>query len=342
MPARYGPGEAREWAREHLRGVAGCVAPTVTADYVRLNEAAIRHDVRREKELGFAGILLVGETGTTPSEMREFIDVAVDESAGDLLTIVQASEATLEANIDLVRYAEEAGVDVVLPSFPASFYPRTEDDVHAYYTALASSTSLAMIVFAIHLWNFARLHPSGFSPDLIGRLVADCPNVGAIKNEIGAPGIAGIAEVFERFNETVVVSDPFEMNAPAWVRAYGMRFLGTSNYEALGPAVPRIFELLHTQGGYQAAMDLYWQVHPARQANMQLMAATTGGTAVVARMLWKYQGWVNGFNGGPIRSALSGRITDAQMRIFRAAAQAAGLPVPEEADDAFFVGRNPA
>jgi 4-hydroxy-tetrahydrodipicolinate synthase len=339
---RYGKGEARDWAREHLRGVAGCVAPTVTSDFSGLNEAAIRHDVRREKELGFAGILLVAETGTTPEEMRAFVDIAVDEAGGELLTILQASEPTLERNVDLVRYGEAAGVDLVLPSFPAGFYPATEDDVYAYYTALAGATSLAMFVFAIGLWNFGRLHPSAFSPRLIGRLVDDCPNVVAIKNEIGAPGIAGISEVFERFGDRVVVTDPFEMNAPAWVRAYGMQFLGTSNYEYVGGVVPRMFELLHRDGGYDEAMELYWQVHPARQANVRLMGEATAGTSVVPRLLWKYQGWLNGFNGGPIRSALSGRLNDAQMRAFRAAVAASGLPVPDEGDEAFFAGRNPA
>lgn len=338
---RYGAGEARDWAREHLRGVAGCVAPTVRSDFSGLNEAAIRHDVRLEKELGFAGILLVAETGTTPEEMREFIDIALDEAGGELLTILQASEPTLERNIELVQYAEQAGVDLVLPSFPAAFYPTTEDDVYDYYTALAGSTSLAMFVFALRWCDFGRLHPSSFSPHMIGRLVDDCPNVVAIKNEIGAPGIAGISEVFERFNDRVVVTDPFEMNAPAWVKAYGMRFLGTSNYEYVGGVVPEMFELLQRADGYDAAMELYWQVQPARQANMRLMGEATAGTSVVHRMLWKYQGWLNGFNGGPVRSALSGRVNDAQMRSFRAAVEASGLPVPDEGDEAFFVGRNP-
>lgn len=337
---RYEAEEARDWAREHMRGVAGCVAPTVRSDFRGLNHAAIRHDIGLEKQLGFAGILLVGETGTTPDEMREFIDLAVSEAGGDLLTIVQASEPTLERNIELVRYAEAAGVDLVLPSFPAAFYPMTEDDVYEYYTALASSTSLGMFVFAIHLWNFGRLHPSSFSPRLIGRLVDDCPNVVAIKNEIGAPGVAGISEVFERFNDRVVVTDPFEMNAPAWCKAYGMQFLGTSNYEYVGGVVPKMFELLQKPDGYDAAMELYWQVHPARLANMRLMGAIAG-TSVVHRMLWKYQGWLNGFNGGPIRSALSGRVSDEQMRSFRAAVATSGLPVPDEGDEAFFVGRNP-
>jgi dihydrodipicolinate synthase/N-acetylneuraminate lyase len=339
---RYGKGEAREWARENLRGVAGCVAPTVKSDYSALNEAAIRHDVRLEREYGFAGMLLVAETGTTAKEMREFIEIAIDEANGDLITILQASEPTLEMNIDIARYGEEAGVDLVLPSFPAAFYPLSEQDVYDYYRALAESTSLGMFVFAIHLWNFGRLHPSSFSPDLIGRLVEDCPNVVAIKNEIGAPGVAGVSQVFEMFSEKVVVTDPFEMSAPAWVKGYGMQFLGTSNYEYVGPGVPRMFDLLQQPDGYEEAMELYWRLQPARVTNMKLMGESTAGTSVVPRMLWKYQGWLNGFNGGPVRSALSGRLNDGQMSALRTSLEKAGLAVPPEGDEAFFAGRNPA
>jgi dihydrodipicolinate synthase/N-acetylneuraminate lyase len=337
----FGRDDARDWARQHLRGVAGCVAPTVTADFSALNEKAIRHDVRLEKEYGFAGILLVGETGTTPEEMRRFIEICVDEAGTDLMTIVQASEPTLELNVELIRYADSAGVDLALPSFPAAFYPLTEDEVYEYFKTLADATSMGMIVFAIHLWNFGRLHPSAFSPGLIGRLIADCPNLVGVKNEIGAPGIAGISQIFELYRDQVVVTDPFEMNAPAWVKAYGMRFMGTSNYEYVGAVIPKMFELLQNPDRYDEAMELYWKIHPARQANSQLMSVLAG-TSVVHRMIWKYQGWLNGFNGGPIRSALSGRISDQQMRMFRAALHSSGLPVADEPDSEFFVGRNPA
>jgi dihydrodipicolinate synthase/N-acetylneuraminate lyase len=332
--------ERRDWAQEHMRGVAGCVSPTMTWDLSGLNEAAIRHDVRLEKEYGFAGILLVAETGTTAEEMRRFIEIATDEAGDDLITIVQAAEPHLDLNIDLLRYAERSGVDAVLPSFPAYFYPLSENDVYDYYTKLASSTSMGMFIFAIHLWNFGRLHPSSFSPDLIARLVADCPNVVAIKNEIGLPGNAGVSEVFERFGDSVVVTDPFEMNAPTWVRAYGMQFLGTSNYEYAGPLVPEMFATLHEPDGHARAMELYWRMQPARQVNMQLMSSA-GGSNVVPRMLWKYQGWLNGFNGGPIRCALSGRLTDEHMRTFRSALERCGMPVATEPDHEFFVGRNP-
>jgi dihydrodipicolinate synthase/N-acetylneuraminate lyase len=339
--AAYEAGEARSWARAHLRGVAGCLAATMRADGSGLNETAVRHDVALAIEHGYAGTLLVSECGTSPTEMRELIDIAVAESAGRLTTILQASEGTLEENIALVRYAEQAGVDLVLPSFPLTFYPRSEDDVHAYFKALADSTSLGMIVFAIHLWNFNRLHPSSFSPRLIRRLVDDCPNVVGIKNEIGAPGVAGVSQVFELFRDEVVVTDPFEMNAPAWVRAYGMPFLGTSNYEYLGPLVPRMFELLHSEGGYDAAMELYWQTQPARQVNMRVMGEAVAGTHLVPRLLWKYQGWLCGYNGGPLRSP-QGRISDAQMSALRASLVASGVAVTDDEDAKFFAGRHAA
>jgi hypothetical protein len=64
------------------------------------------------------------------------------------------------------------------------------------------------------------------------------------------------------------------------------------------------------------------------------------GTNLVHRLAWKYQGWLHGFNGGPIRSPHV-RINDGQMATLRAAFAAAGFTPPSEGDEAFFVGRNP-
>ena len=86
--AKFGRHEARSWAMENLRGVNGCVMPSFTADQSALNEAAIRHDVRRERELGFTGFLIVGECGTTRQEFAQFVDICVDEAGADLVTIM--------------------------------------------------------------------------------------------------------------------------------------------------------------------------------------------------------------------------------------------------------------
>jgi dihydrodipicolinate synthase/N-acetylneuraminate lyase len=306
-----------------------------------VNEAAVRHDVRREKDLGFWGTLLVTETGTTGEEMRRVIDVAVDEASSvGLRTMLLASFATLDETVGMVKYAEAGGVDLVLVSYPLLFYPRTEDDVYTYTKAVADGTSLGVFLFAINQWNFSRLHPSGFSPRLIRRLVDDCENVVGVKNEIGLPGVGGIAEVFHRFGDRIVVTDPLEHNAPAWITTFGMPFMGTSNYEYMGGEVVRYFSLLQDPATFDEGMELYWRLHPARAANAQVHSEFMPGTNLVHRMVWKYQYWLNGFNGGPIRQPQP-RLNDRQMRTLRQGLLASGIDPAAGEDPDFFVGRHP-
>jgi 4-hydroxy-tetrahydrodipicolinate synthase len=337
--ARYGPGEAREWALDALRGQCGCLLPTFTSDLRRINERAIRADVALEKRLGMTGVLIVSECGTSLEELGQVTEIVVDEARGELITIAHASLPTLRDNIELAQYSAQAGVDGLLVSYPLTFYPTSEDEVFEYTRALAQSTELGSILFAIGHWNFGRLHPSDFSPDLIGRLIDEVPSVMAVKTEIGPPGAAGIAQIFERYRHRVVVTDPIEASAPLWQRNYGMRWMGTSNYECMAGEVPRYFSLLE-EDRYEDAMKIYWRMHPIRQADAEIVGEAMRGTSLVPRLVWKYQGWLHGFNGGPIRSPQH-RINARQMQRLRAAAHAADLPITADPDADFFVGRNP-
>jgi dihydrodipicolinate synthase/N-acetylneuraminate lyase len=336
--SKFEPGEARPWALEQLRGVCGCVMPSFTTDQSGLNEEAIRHDIRRERELGYSGFLIVGECGTTREEMRRFIEIAVDEAGDSMVTVIQAAGGTLAENIEIVQHAASAGVDLVLPSYPITFYPQSGNEVVDYTRALSEASDLGVIVFAMNLWNFTRLHPSGFAPQWLEEIVEKVPNVVAIKNEMGDPGVAGLSEVFRRFSDRVLVADPLEMNSPAWVTTYGMPWMGTSNYEYFGAEVPRYFAMLQDPAQYDDAMDLYWKLHPARAATGALMKEANAGTSLVHRLLWKYQGWLNGFNGGPVRSPHM-RLHDRQMQQLRNAARASHLDITEDSDAEFFRGR---
>jgi len=337
--APYEPGEAREWALENLRWQCGCVMPTFSSDLRGINERAIRHDVAMEKRLGMTGVLIVSECGTTLEELKQVTDIIVDAAGDDLITIAHASLPTLEDNIELARYSAESGVTGLLMSYPLTFYPTTEDEIFEYTKTLAQSSSLGAIIFAMNLWNFSRFHASDFSPDLIGGLIDEVPNIMAVKTEIGPPGTAGIAQIFERYRDRVVVTDPIEASAPVWQRNYGMRWMGTSNYECMAGEVPRYFKLLE-QDRYEDAMDIYWRLHPIRQADAEVVGEASRGTSLVHRLVWKYQGWLHGFNGGPIRSPHV-RISDRQMHRLRSAVEASGLPVTSDPDSAFVIGRNP-
>src|SRR6185312_6971727 len=110
--------------KANMRGVCGCMLPTLNGSLTAVNERAIRHDVRLEKQLGFWGTLLVSECGTTDDEMRRVIDVGVDEARKvGLRTVLLASFPTLAKVVEMVRYGERAGVDLVLISYPLMFYP---------------------------------------------------------------------------------------------------------------------------------------------------------------------------------------------------------------------------
>jgi 4-hydroxy-tetrahydrodipicolinate synthase len=58
-------------------------------------------------------------------------------------------------------------------------------------------------------------------------------------------------------------------------------------------------------------------------------------------MLWKYQAWLQGYNGGPIPHPTP-RIYTRDMSVLRRGLEAAGLNPTRDPDEAFFVGRNPA
>jgi 4-hydroxy-tetrahydrodipicolinate synthase len=125
----YTKSEAKSWAIEHLKGVCNVILPSFRNDLSGLNEAGIRHDVRRNIELGFSGALLVSEAGTTIEEMREFMEIAVDEAAGRHQLLLHGTFDTSDQIIAMCKVAEAVGIDAVLLGHPNSFYPQTRQDI---------------------------------------------------------------------------------------------------------------------------------------------------------------------------------------------------------------------
>ncbi|MCL6552227.1 MAG: dihydrodipicolinate synthase family protein [Firmicutes bacterium] len=337
MALPYRRAEAKAWAKATMRGVCNVVMPTFTGDLRRLNPAAIRHDLRRSVACGFWGSLLASECGTTLEEMRQFIEIAAAEAPAGYHLVLHGSFDTLEDVIAMCRVAEGAGCTAVLLAYPLTFYPQSVDDIVAYTEAVSRATNLAIILFAIGFWGFRRLHPSAFPPEALVRM-AQLDTVVALKYECGHPGTGGMVEIQKRLGHLLVVTDPFEHNAPVWVDAYGMQWLGTSYYNYFGDRIPRLFRLMH-DGRWEEAMALYWQLQPCREA-YQAVRATISGASLVHRLAWKYMDWLNGFNGGPIRMPHM-RLHAGQMRLLRDGAVQSGLDVTTDPDDRFFVGRHP-
>jgi 4-hydroxy-tetrahydrodipicolinate synthase len=336
MPA-YRKDEARDWARASMRGCANSIIPSYSADLRRLNEAGIRHDVRHSIELGFRGSLLVSEVNLTLAEYGEFVQWAADEAAGRLHAVHHASFNTLEENIEAARIASAAGADYALLSYPANFYPASEEDVFAYTKAFCDATDLGVMLFVVPLWNFGRLHPSDISPAMLRRMIDEIPNVIAIKAE-GARLTGGIIDVYRRFADEVIVTTPLEREVIPLMALAQFQYSGTSNTDYYGATVPRMFELA-SAGEHDAAMELYWQIQPARAANAQV-GEITRHTGFINRMQWKFQGWLAGMNGGPLRQPTM-KVNDVAMATLRRGLEQSGLAPSPEPNAEFFIGRNP-
>jgi hypothetical protein len=118
-----------------------------------------------------------------------------------------------------------------------------------------------------------------------------------------------------------------------------LQFSGTSNTQWMSGYYPDVFAKARN-GQWEAAMERYWEVSPARAANDGVTATYIGGTNVINRTAWKYQDWLAGFNGGPLRSP-SPRLPDRHMKSLRAGLHAAKLPVTDLPDAEFIIGRHP-
>jgi 4-hydroxy-tetrahydrodipicolinate synthase len=338
MQSEYTRAEAKTWAREKFHGACNVIIPSYTSDLRALNEAAIRHDVRRNIELGFWGALLVSEAGTTLDEMRSFMEIARDEAAGRQRFLLQGVFDTAEEIVTMANDARSLGIDGMLLGHPNSFYPTSAQQVEDYTVDICEATDLAVVLFVVEHSNLRRLDVRGFPADVLERLT-EVDTIVAVKYEVGRQQTTNTYETFRRLeNADVLLSDPMEFNAPMWVDLFGMQWMGTSNYEYYGSYVPRLLGLLRA-GDTREAMGEYWRMEPARNARSSTMSS--GGANLVHRYLWKFQAWLNGYNGGPIRQPAM-KLSESQMRTSAEGLRKVGTALADDPFAEFFTGRNPA
>jgi dihydrodipicolinate synthase/N-acetylneuraminate lyase len=335
----YSRTEAKSWAKEHMIGVCGSLLPTFTDDLHGLNERAIRHDVRRLIELGFWGALLISECGTTLAEYMRFMEIAADEAGDAIRLAAQNLPTTTEETQKAFAAAEALGLSAVLIGYPSGFFPRSEDQIFDYSKRLIDATNLAVILYSSQSWDFGALHPAQLSLRTVARLT-DLPNVVAMKCEGGAPGTGSLTELVHHLGDRLLVSDSQEYMVPSGVKMYNMQWLGTSNYDCFGDAVVRYFDLLRSDD-WDAGMSLFWKIHPARVARFE--NARANGAHVINRTTWKYLGWLNGMNGGPLRGPLP-KLDARQAEALRSSLVRSGIIEPDVKSGLadFLQGRFPA
>jgi 4-hydroxy-tetrahydrodipicolinate synthase len=178
----YAKGEAKSYAQAKMTGIWAAALCPFTED-LRIDEEGFAHNIHHwTRELGIRGLFISGKQGEffsmTVEERKRCLEIAVDATGDQAMTIMSCSDQNLDVALDLARHAQEVGADFIVVHAPVLHFQQAQDQtLLAYYQRFADEVDIGMA-----LWS----HPdSGYlmSPELCNRL-ADIDNVVAIKYSV--------------------------------------------------------------------------------------------------------------------------------------------------------------
>ncbi|NOX52700.1 MAG: hypothetical protein GXP16_19520, partial [Gammaproteobacteria bacterium] len=149
MAQNYNRAEAKEWARETYQGLDTTILPSFKPDTLELDEKGIRHDMSMLIEQGFFAVTLVsgGEAGTTIDEDKRWLEWCVDEAKGKVGVTVNLRYYQLADNIEMAKYAAQAGCHSIMISYPTNYHTPSEQDIYDYTKTICDAADIAVILF---------------------------------------------------------------------------------------------------------------------------------------------------------------------------------------------------
>ena len=295
----YKKGEAKEWAKGHYKGLECTILPSFTPDELALDERGARHDIRELIKHLFFSTVLVTETGTTKEEDKLVIQWCADEAAGKIGVALALRYYSLQANIEMAKFAEEVGCDGLVLCYPPNFRPKSPKEVYDYTLAICEATHLAVELFPSMKYDFP--FPGVFPAPLLNQM-ADIENVVAMK--IGIMDWAWMDECFRLFGNKILISYPFDDGWPIFIRKYGMQWSGSAPWQVMqtpdDPREVRLFNLIQ-EGRMDEAMELYWKMDPLRKFFIYSVLTTLPLTGLYNFQQWKYMEGLVGMTGGEMR-----------------------------------------
>ena len=166
-----------------LEGIYSAMVTPFTADTSAVDEHALRALVDRMADGGIQGLVPCGSTGEvtslTADERRRVTEVVIDQAAGRLQVVPHVGALVTREAVALARHAEVSGAAAVLAITPY-YEPIGEDEVIAYYAAIADAISIPICVYNIPAATGVNL-----GVDLLVRLAREVPAVGFVKDSTG-------------------------------------------------------------------------------------------------------------------------------------------------------------
>ncbi len=184
------------------KGFAGCGTAMVTPfkKDLSFDEETMRNLVRRQIAAGINFVVPCGTTGESPTltheEYLRVIGVTLEEAKGKVPVLAGAGGYDTHKVIEMAREVERMGADGILSVTPYYNKP-TQDGLFHHYKAIASSTSLPIILYNVPPRTNVNIDP----PTM--RRLAEIDNIIGVKEASG--NISQITQVIQQTPENFIV-----------------------------------------------------------------------------------------------------------------------------------------
>ena len=180
---RYRANDAKDYAREHLRGIWAATLTPFTPD-LAIDEAGWRRNLHHwYRTLGIRGLFVNGKQGEFSSmsvaERKRTVEIAVEVAGQDRGVMVSCSDQNLDTVIELARHAQAVGAEYIVVHTPLLYFGAHSDDtLFEYYRHIAEQVDIG-----VTLWNQPPDCGYTLQPETCMR-IAELPNVVAIKYSV--------------------------------------------------------------------------------------------------------------------------------------------------------------
>lgn len=320
---RYRKHEAKDYARQNLRGIWAATLTPFTPD-LRVDEAGWKRNLRHwYRELGIRGLFVNGKQGEfgsmTVAERERTAELAVEAAGKDRGVMVSCSDQSLDTVVELARHAQAIGAEYVVVHTPLLYFgAHTDDTLYEYYRYIAEQIDIG-----VTLWNQPPDCGYTLEPETCLR-IAEIPNVVAIKYSVPRETYARLTRLA---GDRLIVSTS---NEEEWLDnilelGWQVYLCSTPPYLMQTPADRRMHEYteLAFQGQVAQARKIRDSLGPVRKA---LKGSRPAGKAAAHQKYWQE---LLGQAGGPVRRPLL-NLTEAEKASTRRAFDNCGWKVLHE------------
>ena len=316
---KYKKSEAKEFARENLRGIWAATLTPFGAGDLKLDEAGWRRNLDHwYRALGIRGLFVNGKQGEfyamTLGERKRTAELAIDAAGKDRGVMVSCSDQSLDTVIELAKHAQAAGADYIVVHTPLLYFgAHTPDTLFEYYRYISERVDIAMA-----LWNQPPDCGYTLEPEVCMR-IAELPNVVAIKYSVPRETYARLTRmshgklIVSTSSEEEWLSNILELDWQVYLCSTPPYLMQTPNDRRM----ERYTELA-LAGDRGKAAAVHKSLEPVRRA---LKSSRPHGKAAAHQKYWQE---LLGQVGGPVRRPLLD-LTPEERAATRAAFASCGL-----------------